>query len=171
MPHASCYATAVSVRTALYTCALDIECKFFSFTINTCMFTYMSTQYVTRHNEVRYKSEKINQLMQTEAGDFSIKFFRYHSTTSQRGLRALAGCWAISEELNREVTRFSLFQNPADLRLISINRVTNIAVNSMCHHVYHHSHHLMQHHYCHHRHYHLSSLLSQHINKILKYFT
>ena len=39
---------------------------------------------VTRHNEMRYKSEKFNQIMQTEAGDFSIKFVRYRSTTSQR---------------------------------------------------------------------------------------
>ena len=38
------------------------------------------------------KSQKFVNFMQTEAGDFSIKFFRYRSTTSQRGLRALAGC-------------------------------------------------------------------------------
>ena len=54
--------------------------------------------------------KKFEDFRQTEAGDFSIKFFRYGSTTSQRAEAEQAGYWAISEELNREVTRFSLLQ-------------------------------------------------------------
>ena len=40
--------------------------------------------------EIWRKSPKFEDLRQIEAGDFSIKFIRYRSTTSQRGLRALA---------------------------------------------------------------------------------
>ena len=60
--------------------------------------------------EIRRMSPTFEDFRHTEAGDFSINFFSYRSTTSQRGLRALAGCWAISKELNWEVTCFSLPQ-------------------------------------------------------------
>ena len=71
---------------------------------------YAIAMNVTWSIKIRQKSPKLyfDDLRQTEAGDFSIKFFRYRSTTIQRAERALAGCWAISEELNREVNRFSL---------------------------------------------------------------
>ena len=55
----------------------------------TVAYTYM---YVTWSIEIKRMSQKFEGLRQTEAGDFSLKFFRYRSTSSQRGLRALAGC-------------------------------------------------------------------------------
>src|SRR5262250_2681132 len=77
---------------------------------------------------MRYKSEKINQIMQTEAGDFSIKFFRYRSTTSQRA----SARWLVVERYLKNLIE----KSPAsvclessnysfpDLYLISLCRVT-----------------------------------------------
>src|SRR5499425_3274023 len=81
---------------------------------------------------MRYKSEKINQIMQTEAGDFSIKFFRYRSTTSQRA----SARWLVVERYLKNLIEkspvsvcleSSNYSFP-DLYLISLCRVTILHV-------------------------------------------
>src|SRR5262250_3309960 len=85
---------------------------------------------------MRYKSEKINQIMQTEAGDFSIKFFRYRSTTSQRA----SARWLVVERYLKNLIEkspvsvcleSSNYSFP-DLYLISLCRVTILHLYIMC---------------------------------------
>src|SRR5262250_2879715 len=72
---------------------------------------------------MRYKSKKINQIMQTEAGDFSIKFFRYRATTSQRA----EARWLVVE---RYLKNF-IEKSPASVCLKPSN-VSDLILISMC---------------------------------------
>ena len=65
------------------------------------------------------KSARFEDLIQTEVSDFSVKFFRYRSTTSQCGRAGWLLSVRLSEELNREVHPLRKILRLITLRLIA----------------------------------------------------
>src|SRR5262250_1610064 len=85
---------------------------------------------------MRYKSGKLqfDDSRQTEAGDFSIKFFRYRATTSQRA----EARWLVVERYLKNLIEKSPASvclkplNFSDLMLISMGQVTYSCIRYNC---------------------------------------